>query len=283
MTAKIREMNPTRCKVPPSATGATLLDFVADSVQVSRRKAKALLDARVVFVNNHRVWMARKCLRLGDIVEIHQESSAPHAHRLRLLYQDDDLVVADKPAGLLATGRNSLEILLRKQLKRPGLVAVHRLDKETTGCLILATDADVKAQMVTIFQAGEVTKVYRAIVQGRFSSVEGTLNGAIDGKRARTRYRVMDPGELASHVRIHIETGRTHQIRKHVAEAGHPIVGDRFYATKKIPRYELRAVPRQMLHAESIRFPQPATNEVVQAGSRLPCDFTTCLHRLHLH
>ena len=276
-------MNNTRWTVPASSRGATLLDFVADSVHVSRRKAKALLDARVVFVNNHRVWMARQCLRLGDIVEIHQESSESHLCRPQLLYQDDELVVADKPAGLLATGRNSLEILLRKQLKQPGLLAVHRLDKETTGCLILATNADVKAQMVKIFQAEKLTKVYRAIVQGKLPSGEGTLNGTIDGKRARTKYRVLDPGELASHVRIHIETGRKHQIRKHVAEAGHPIVGDRFYATKKIPRYELRAVPRQMLHAESIRFPHPETDEIVQATSPLPPDFTTCLRRFHLH
>ena len=275
-------MDPGQWTVPRSAAGESLLEFLARALGLSRRRAKGLLDRHAVFVNDRRVWMARHALRAGDRVQVNLPAAAGAPREIAVLYRDDAVLVADKPPGVVSNGADSAEAMLRQSLGLPGLAAVHRLDRDTTGCLLLACDGAVRERLVEAFRGGAVAKVYRAIVVGVPTPPEGAFARPLDGKRARTEYQVMSAGALAAQVRIRIATGRTHQIRRHFADAGHPVAGDPVYATGALHAPALKAIPRQMLHAESLRFPHPGHGGTVEARAPLPADFTRALRGLGL-
>lgn len=260
--------------------GATLLDFIASEWNLSKRKAKEIIDQRSVFVNRRRVWMARHALRTGDEVEIRtgvQEGQGLAAAPITILYQDKELVIADKPAGFLSNGPDSVETALRAALKRPALLAVHRLDRDTTGCLILASDESVKTRMIPLFRDRRITKVYHAIAMGEIKDGPLEIKRPIDGVEAVSRVDVISAQRAASHMRVRIETGRTHQIRQHLAAIRHPLLGDREYLRTALRDERYRKVPRQMLHASRLIFDHPSTGETIRAQAPLPPDFKQCL------
>ena len=263
--------------------GATLQDFVAERLDISRKKAKDLLDARNVFVNARRVWMARHALSRGDQVEILVAPAAsPAARRLRILHEDPDYLVADKPPGMLSNGPDSAESLLRTQLVKSGILAVHRLDRDTSGCLLLATSRAAFDAAIPLFRGHRVKKTYHAIAAGRIAAPAQTVRIPVDGERAVTHLRLLDACGEASHLLVSIETGRTHQIRKHLDAIGHPLLGDRQYGTNAPATERTLTVPRQMLHAYSIQFSPPTQSRGVQAVAPLPPDFRACLRKFKL-
>ncbi|MBN1557343.1 MAG: hypothetical protein JW951_04275, partial [Lentisphaerae bacterium] len=152
--------------VPPAADGRALLDFLSRRLGLSRKRTKALIDSRRVWVDERRVWMARHPLRAGNRIEIAPDHAAPAAESVAILYRDDEYVIADKPPGLLSNGPHSLETRIRQQLGLPGLTAVHRLDRDTTGCLLLAVGRKAFEAMIPRFRAGAVGKHYRALAAG---------------------------------------------------------------------------------------------------------------------
>ena len=261
-----------------------LVEFLAHHLQTSRKGARRLLDARVVFVNTKRVWMARHVLRTGDEVEVNMPAAAAsHAGQpIPLLFQDSICVVANKPSGMLANGPDSLEEQLRSQMRCPELEAVHRLDRDTSGCLLCARTAESKQALVDLFESHRVTKTYHAIVSGQIPKDLREITAPIDGKTAITRLTLLSANRLASHIKLSIETGRTHQIRKHMVSIRHPVLGDKVYLTNTQPHPELRRIPRQMLHASSLTFRHPVTDELVRSKAPLPPDFTACLKMLKL-
>jgi 23S rRNA pseudouridine1911/1915/1917 synthase len=257
--------------------------FLAGALRISRREAKRLLDARCVFVNDQRIWMARHALRMGDRVEVHRAATArPTPAAPRELYRDEHLVIVDKPAGRLSSGPGSVESDLRAATRRRELTAVHRLDRDTTGCLVLAADRATADRMVELFRARAITKIYHALAAGRVPFELREIRGAIDGEPALTRVTVLDANRSASHLRLSIETGRTHQIRRHLASVHHPLLGEKVHATGRVRDAGLRAVPRQMLHAESVSFVHPVTGTPVRARAPLPADFRGYLKALGL-
>lgn len=276
-------MPPQTFTVTHAQRDTPLVEFLAARMGVSRKKAKALLDQRAVFVNQRRVWMAKHILRTGDRVEV---PVAPEPARrdaaIRILLDDPVLLVADKPAGIPANGSGSVEEILRRQTGISTLCAAHRLDQDTTGCLLFAKNAAAKDRLVRIFESGAVVKVYHAIVAGEVSTKLREINDPLDGKTAKTQLMVLSANPVASHLKVRIATGRTHQIRKHMAAAGHPVVGDKTYLTKKQPDPVFRRVSRQMLHASSIAFPHPDSGMDIRASSPLPGDFKSALRALRL-
>lgn len=261
---------------------APLLDFLARRLRLSRKAAKRLLDARSVFVNDRRVWMARHELRTGDLVEVHARAEPAPRTRLPVLFEDEHVIVISKPAGILSNGPGSAEALMRAQTGIAGLEAVHRLDRDTSGCLILARTPETRRALVELFAAHRVRKTYHAIVTGRVPREEQEIRAPVDGQAALTRVRRLSCGEEASHVSLSVETGRTHQVRKHMAAIRHPVLGDRMYATGAVASPALRAVARQMLHATEVSFPHPVAGTPVVARSPLPPDFRACLRALKL-
>lgn len=273
-------MQPHVYKVRRAEDGTPLGDFVAKRLNRSKRAAKALLDRRNVIVNGSRIWMARHPLETGDMVEILTSANIAGQRRRKpipILYRDTDYLVVNKPPDILACGKGSLETVLRRQLHAPEILAVHRLDRDTSGCLMFAFSETAKQDMIHEFRAHTVTKAYHAIVQDHLKRGTRRIAKPLGGQTAVSHVRVLDSSRNASHVTVSIETGRTHQIRIHLAAIRHPVLGDRKYAPGGRPTSGLSAVSRQMLHARALRFTHPATGKRINITAPLPDDFKACL------
>ena len=290
--------NIERLLVGKPENGKTLQDFLAARVGLSRRAAKAIIDGRSVWVNRKCVWIAHHALHTGDTVEVPRavvsaakrqpgsdrskkggdgsplaqglsparpQGLSPARH-IRVLVETPDYVVADKPSGVLSCGDpKSVEMLLRLQMHIPTLEAVHRLDRDTTGCLLLA-------------KTHKVSKVYHAIVAGPFKFAHRIVDTPLDGQPALSRIAREAMSADASFLRVSIETGRTNQIRRHLSSIRFPIIGDRVFGLKNARDPRLMRVPRQMLHASTLTLPNPlAPREKISVHSPLPADFRQTL------
>ena len=282
-------MTPDRAPAKPKIAvvtrdeeGISLQDFLAARLRTTKRAAKAMLDARVVWVNRKLVWIARHALKPGDKVAFvvkpgtgaKQSKEGDRAPHVRILWQDSRYLAADKPAGLLTQGRGSAEELLRRQEGNPAIAAVHRLDKETSGVLLFAKDAEALEAAIAMFRTHRVVKHYAAIVAGRVEREMSTLTETLDGERAVTHLKRLRATPDATFLSVRIETGRTHQIRRHLAGIRHPVVGDRQYGLKRTDDPRLLSVTRQMLHAQELELPNPHTPGAhIRAHAPHPADF----------
>ena len=271
-----------------------LQDFLALKFSLSRRTAKAMIDGRSVWVNRKCVWIARFALRTGDLVEIpslvvkgaRKQSGGEDARRetkdvrhVRVLWSNASYLVCDKPAGLVSCDDpKSVETILREQEKIPTLEAVHRLDRDTTGCLMFAKNHAAFLAAVEVFKTHKVSKVYHAVATGSFKYAHQVIDSPIDGQPAVSKVTREGAGADASFLRIRIETGRTNQIRKHLASVRAPIVGDRVFGLKSARDSRLMRVPRQMLHASTLTLPDPLSpHDEISVHSPLPADFRATL------
>jgi len=224
---------------------------------------------------------------------------------LEIVYEDQYLAVVNKPAGIAVHGAPSIqEPTLVNGLQhhldalssvggedRPGIV--HRLDKETSGLLVVAKTDAVHHQLAELFQSRRMVKIYKAVVYGRFREPEGEITIPIarsrtdrkkmaarrDGRPARTTYKVVEAMGMFSVVNVGLETGRTHQIRVHLTHVGHPLIGDKLYGvgrwkgvTDPKLRNFLRDFPRQALHSALLRFIHPVTREEIVCKRPFPPD-----------
>ena len=219
---------------------------------------------------------------------------------LRVVHQDEFLAVVDKPAGMVVhpapshSGTTLVDELAEvlgggADPERPGIV--HRLDKGTSGLLVVARDDDTHTALQELVRAREVERVYLALAGGRLTSRTGTIDAPI-GRAARQRHRMAVSGAAARQARTHftvlellpretylearLETGRTHQIRAHFAAIGHPLTGDTTYGGAS--RYGLG---RQFLHAHRLAFRHPRTEEELSFTSALPEDLAAALEAAH--
>ena len=236
--------------------------------------------------------------------------AAPQEIPLVLVHQDKHLFVVDKPAGLVVhpgagnpdnTLQNALLALDPKLAALPRAGIVHRLDKDTSGLLVVARTLPAHTALVRMLGAREVHREYEAICRGVMTA-GGTVDAPIHrhptervrmavregGREAVTHYRVIKRFPAHTHVRVQLETGRTHQIRVHLAHAGFPIIGDRVYggrltlpkAASEALRQALREFPRQALHAARLQFDHPVTGRPVECASPLPADMRRLLDLL---
>ncbi len=227
---------------------------------------------------------------------------------LDIRYEDDDILVINKPAGLVvhpAAGNRTGTLLNGLLHHNPDLIQipragiVHRLDKDTTGLMVVAKTLQAQTDLVAQLQERTVSREYEAVVQGTMTGggrVEATIGrhprqrqkmAVVDfgGKEAITHYRLMTRFEHYTHVRLKLETGRTHQIRVHMAHIGYPLVGDSTYAGRfKIPKgcsrdmiEKMREFPRQALHAAALGLIHPVTGEYMEWQAERPDDFEDLL------
>jgi 23S rRNA pseudouridine1911/1915/1917 synthase len=255
----------------------------------------------------------------GEKIEIHFPEPKPAAAQpeeipLDILFEDKSLLVVNKPAGLVvhpAAGHEEhtlVNALLHHcagslsgigGVARPGIV--HRLDKETSGCLVVAKNDETHIALSEQFANRVVKKVYHAIVCGEVPRDAGEIHAAIarhpthrkrmavhddsDGRAAHTSYRVLEKLKCATYVEVQIHTGRTHQIRVHFQHLGHPVVGDDTYGSTKNKRLkELAnyAAPRVLLHAKELSFVHPRTQKTLKFSAPLPDDFKHALKLLRM-
>ena len=298
--------------VPEGLAGERLDRAVAMMTGASRSEVAAAIAAGAVRVNGARVTKVSTRLAVDDVVVAEVEPAtaaavaAPDVRvEVPVVHEDDDVIVVDKPVGLVVhpgAGNRSgtlVQGLLARypelagvgEPHRPGIV--HRLDKGTSGLLVVARTPAAYGALVSQLAERRVERVYAALVWGAFESPSGVVDAPIgrsaadptrmavasDGREARTRYDVRetftDP-VAATLVECRLETGRTHQIRVHLAAIGHPVVGDDQYggARASLP------APRPLLHAWRLAFEHPGTGERVAFESPLPPDLVAVLGRL---
>ncbi len=292
--------NIERLLVGKPENGRSLQDFLAARCGLSRRAAKAMIDGRSVWVNRKCVWIAHHGLRTGDTVDVPRSvvgaakrqpgsdranrvngQPSPSAVRhIRVLVETPDYLVVDKPAGLVSCGDpKSVEMALRLQMRIPTIEAVHRLDRDTTGCLMMAKTHTAFMAAVEVFKTHSVKKTYFAIAAGRFPHAHETVAAPLDGKPAVSHITRESASQEASFLKVRIETGRTNQIRRHLSSIRFPILGDRTFGLKTARDPKLMAVSRQMLHAAELQLPDPMRGGKgqIKAHSPLPADFRQCL------
>ena len=224
--------------------------------------------------------MARARLESGDVVEISNAIPKPPVKfHVRVIWSNDNYLVCDKPAGLSSCGETkSVESILRTQENNPDLAAVHRLDRDTTGCLLVAKNRAAMDAAIEIFKTHKVLKIYSAIVAGRFKYAHQKIETPLDGQPAVSVVARESVGDEASFLRVRIETGRTNQIRRHLASVRYPVLGDRIFGLKSARDPRLLRVPRQMLHAATLELPDPMDpRSQIRAHAPLPSDFRAAL------
>lgn len=258
----------------------TLQDFLASKLSLSRRAAKDAIDRRSVWVNRKCVWMARYELKTGDVVDVVSlVQKAPVKFHVRILWSNDRYLICDKPAGMISCGEDgSVEEILREQEGNNKLEAVHRLDRDTTGCLLFAKDFAAKQAAVEMFRSHKVSKTYHAIGAGECKYAHLKIDSPLDGENALSLVTREMQGDGACFLRVRIETGRTNQIRRHLSSVRCPVVGDRVFGLKSARDPRLMQVPRQMLHASTLTFQDPFDSHAsISAHSPLPADFRSAL------
>lgn len=270
--------------VPAHATGTTLRAFIAEQQQCSARQAKAWLDQRLVLVNGQRIWMARHEVKAGDRITLLPSAAVPanDPPKWPVLFANDDYLVINKPVGYVSNGPGSIEAYWQQTARWATARAVHRLDRDTTGTLCAATNEAAYARMVAAFRADQVLKIYHAIVQHGPRSSSGVIRQRLEGKTAITHWSVLRQNKDATYLKCKIETGRTHQIRKHCQQQGWPILGDRQYGCPRLRDARLHAVPRQMLHAAVLEAPLGPDGEAIRIEAPLPPDFKQTLKTFQL-
>lgn len=265
----------TTIRIAGPERGHQLIAILAQKLGISRNAAKRLIDARGVFVNNQRVWMARHEVDTGDIVEIHGAHGPASAYEpspVEVLWQDDYYLIVNKPSGLLSNGPDSVEQKLRQDLKRE-VHAVHRLDRDTSGCMLLSWSKPDMEKMIPVFQRRDVTKIYEGLVIGKWPGGITVIDRKIEGEEAVTLIKLLKLNGHAARVEFSLITGRTHQIRRHLAAHELHLAGEKNYGTNTLQNKALRQIGRHMLHAKLLGFPHPATGKFVQARAGFPADY----------
>jgi len=293
--------------VPKQAARLRLDQFLARELpQYSRSRLQQLVRKEFVTLNGSYA-RPRDLVRSGDRVEVNEPppdkiDNQPEAIPLDVLYEDEDLIVINKPAGLVVhPGAGHREHTLVNALlhhfpklsgiggkERPGIV--HRLDKETSGCLVVAKTDEAHRGLSEQFEQRSVEKIYLALVSGRLRKNAGTVQEKIGrhpadrqrmstasrrGREAKTEYRVLSSSDEMSLVECKLHSGRTHQVRVHLQHLGHPVLGDKIYGKKHAAVF-----PRQMLHAWKLGFQHPSTGEWKKFEATLPNDFEEAVKSL---
>lgn len=317
-----------RCVADPGQSQMRVDKFLVDRMNgTSRNRIQQAADAGFIFINDKSVKSNAK-VKAGDVVTLQMRRPRKHLEiiaediPLEVVYEDDILLVINKPAGMVVhpgfgnyTGTlvNALAYYLKDDPlydpSDPNVGLVHRIDKDTSGLLVVAKRPEAKAHLARQFFEKSTERLYHALVWGRFDEPEGTIRGNIGrdstdrlqmsvypegsdkGKHAVTHYKVLEELAYVSWVECRLETGRTHQIRAHMRHIGHTLFADERYGGHRalwgnqFSKYKqfvdncFSICPRQALHAKTLGFVHPKTGEHMSFDSPLPEDLSLLLER----
>ena len=294
--------------VPDEETGERIDSFLSGKTEFTRTRIQQLIKDRNITVNGKATKSSYKIEENDEIAievpEVETTEIKPENIKIDIVYEDSDVAVINKQAGLVvhpAHGHYSGTLVnaLLYHIKdlsgingeiRPGIV--HRLDKDTSGLIVIAKNDKVHAALTEMFQEKKIRKTYLAILKGKLNKSEGkivtqigrdkndrkkmtVIDDVAKGKNAITNYRVISQNNLFTLVKVNIETGRTHQIRVHMRHLGYPILGDSVYGRKDNEK-------RQMLHAYKLEFIHPVTGRQMEFIGEIPEDFQKALKKSDL-
>lgn len=276
------------------AEEAALLEFLIGAMPQRKRTAiKNLLSHNQIAVNGIPATQFDMALKAGDEVKANltREFRVFYNRRLKLVYEDDDIIVVNKGYGLLSMGTDKIKegtaySILREYLKwqdpRNKLFIVHRLDRDTSGLMVFAKNQEAKDKLQHNWNNMVIARKYLAVVEGRPESEEGEVRSYLaensrfevystdkpeEGQLAVTRYRTLRSRNGYSLMEVSLDTGRKNQIRVHMKDLGHPIAGDRRYGAKSSP------IHRMALHAQTLRFIHPMTRKDMNFSTPVPASF----------
>ena len=278
-------------KVESYDANVSLLSFLQEKLKgsgFSMRKIKGWIDAGYCSILNRPERFSRTSIKAGQsiVLEVRERKSLP----LQIIYEDDACIVLDKPEGITCDER----LLKDFAKKNKHVELVHRLDKGTTGLLLLAKTAIAKDFFINQFRTREIEKIYVAIVDKVVIKDHGCIENYLgpiqryqghvkwgevhaNGYFASTKWHVLQRTKNATYLQFAPKTGKTHQIRVHASGMGHPILGDYTYAKKFFCPYSINRV---LLHAKTLRFCHPDTQKMMSFTAPLPDDFIMCLKEL---
>lgn len=272
--------------------------------QVSRTQVQKIIRTKGILLNGQYVKKSSVVLKCGDTLQVQMDDDSSsqiltgQKIPLDVIFEDTDILIVNKKAGqVVHPGPGHREGTLVHALlgaqrslsdvggsERPGIV--HRLDKDTSGLLVIAKNNRIHCQLTRLFQSRSIRKTYYALVEGRVDYEEGCIDDPIgrhpsqrtkmavrsvpQGKTATTEYRVLERFKYTTFLRLNLRTGRTHQIRVHLSHRGHPVLGDALYG-------KVMKESRIALHSGELEFKHPLTKKKVQYKARLPEDFMKML------
>jgi 23S rRNA pseudouridine1911/1915/1917 synthase len=297
----------TKLTVSSEQTRRRLDQVLAEALPAfSRARLQTLIRDGFVLLNGKQP-RPRDLVRTGDIAELREPElekveAQPEQIKLDVIFEDDDLLVLNKPAGIVMHpgAGHQAHTLVNALLahchnlsgiggkERPGIV--HRLDKETSGALVVAKNDVTHRDLSSQFAARTMSKIYLALVAGILRKTSGVIDKAIarhpvhrqrmsiarrQGRSAKTEYRVLRSGDEISLVECTLHSGRTHQIRVHLHHLGHPVLGDKLYGGKRAGDYS-----RQMLHAWKLAFRHPRSGTEMSFEAPVPRDFADAMRQI---
>ena len=286
----------TQFIVEPADHGITLLAFLKKMCpDVSSVKSlKRAIEGKECLINDRVEFFSSRKLARGDVVELRTlKASSSGSHECETLYEDADLLIINKPYGMVSDAEGVIQKIGYKE----SLSLVHRIDKDTSGLLMLAKSPKMLSAMKDLFQKREVQKYYLALVDGSISKKSGMIDNFLgkkgayhgqtiyghvpetEGERALTFWRVLEKGLRCTLMLLEPKTGRTHQLRVHMKEIGHPILGD--YQYSKVFACPIQPA-RHMLHAWGLHFIHPLSKEEIFISAPLPDDFITLSEQLKI-
>ena len=279
---------------------STLIDFLYQAMpQRKRTSVKELLRHEQIALNGDPLTLASTPVSPGDTIKVNlvRPFIKFHNRRIRLVHEDDDIIVVNKGYGLLSMGTDKVKegtaySILREYVKwsNPAnkLFIVHRLDRDTSGLMMFAKNAEAKDTMQHNWNNMVLNRTYVAVVEGTVETDSGTIRSYLtensrhevyatdtpespESKLAVTRWRVIGRGKGRTLMEVELDTGRKNQIRVHMKSIGHPIVGDRRYGAGPSP------IPRLALHAATLRFVHPVTRREMDFSTPVPAAFRSLI------
>ena len=280
-------------RVSGEHNGLTVEGYLREILKISGRRIQKLTRHQGILLNGKTVFLQRK-LKAGDVLAISILNDVsygvhPEPGVLDILYEDAHLIVLNKQPNLLVhpTGRTfsgTLANFLAYYFQEKGEVItirpLHRLDRDTSGCVVFAKDAQIQAALAAQLHSGQLKRTYQAVVEGKVEPSAGLINAPLapnptmanrrvvsaQGEPAITGYSTLANFAKATLLELSLETGRTHQIRVHLAHIGHPIIGDRMYGRRS------PYISRQALHAVSLSLIHPVGRHPLKVRAPLPAD-----------
>ena len=278
--------------------GLTIEVYLKQVLKYSGRKIQKLTRHKGILLNKKAVFLQKK-VKNGDVLRVlaFEDSSygvEPESGPVEILYEDNYLIVLNKPSGLLVhpagqTFQGTLSNYLAYYYQQQGAICtirpLHRLDRETSGCVVFAKDSHTQALLESTLKEGRLKRTYQAVVTGTVDPPAGTINAPIGphptkpnrrsvnqkGDQAITHYKTVQNFSGASLLELTLATGKTHQIRVHLTHLGHPIVGDRMYGKGSA------LISGQALHAFSLHFPHPVEQHEIDVEAPFPANFLRVL------
>lgn len=278
--------------------GITLEEYLKNKLEISARNRQKLFHSSGVMVNGKKAF-SKRILKENDVVSVKVQRDKdygviPEKGNVEIIYEDDYVIALNKPAGILVhpagqttkgTLANYLAGYFQEKKQIITIRPLHRLDRDTSGIVLFAKSAEIQKKLTEAFAENKIHRQYIALVTGELKEKEGRIEAPIgkdkrnpnrrkisaDGQRAITNYKLLKTVEINSEkislAELRLETGRTHQIRVHMAHLGNPVLGDKMYG--RISRF----IKRQALHASEMKFVNPIIDKIIKITAPIPNDF----------